>query len=531
MSSDSFTHPEMSGDEVSARLADAGFCIGPAVNVRRTVLDTFDGRLSAAGLRLELREEDSGELLLSERRSPADQLAVTAVSPVDADPDRSPFRARLAPVIGVRALIPLMTVTARRTVAVRRDGAGKIRVAVAVQDRVLLGGSQPASLGWGVEVEALQGYAKDADQARALLASLGLTSHGSTLLDLVAEGAGVDLRGYEGSPTVPLEADEPARDGFRRVLVRLADIFDANWEGTVNDVDPEFLHDLRVAVRRTRSVLAQGRHVVASGDRDRFRHGFAWLGEQTGPARDLDVYVTEWDRYVAPLGSNAAALLAPLRSHIVSLRQDEHERLARALHSEPCRDLRTAWCSWLRAGGDGTGTGTMPRDAGRPLGEVVVERMVAAQDQVLARGRGIGPRSPAEDLHELRKDAKKLRYLLECFASLLAGGPRKAFVQHLKALQDNLGEHQDTEVHASRLREMSKDLYRRPETTADTMLAMGQLSEQLDRRRQAARDEFSERFAAYDTKRTRRAFADLLSSAGLSSAGLSSPGDGSAGGR
>lgn len=526
MSSDAFTHPEMSGDEMSAHLADAGFRIGPPVNVRRTVLDTFDGRLSAAGLRLELREEDGGELLLSERSSPADRLAVTAASPVGADPARSPFWARLAPIVGVRALIPLLTVTTRRTPAIRLDGAGKIRVAVAVQDRVLLDGSQPASPGWGAEVEGLQGYAKEADRARALLVSLGLTSHGPSLLDLVADGAGADLRGYDGSPAVPLEGEEPAVDGFRRVLVRLTDIFDANWAGTVNDVDPEFLHDLRVAVRRTRSVLAQGRHVVASGDRDRFRHGFAWLGEQTGPARDLDVYITEWDRYVAPLGSDTAGLLAPLHSHIVSLRQGEHGRLARVLSSDQCRDLRTAWRTWLEAGGDGLGTGTLPGDAGRPLGEVVVERMAAAQDQVLARGRGIGPRSPAEDLHELRKDAKKLRYLLECFASLLAGGPRKAFVQHLKALQDNLGEHQDSEVHASRLRQMSKDLYRRPETTADTMLAMGQLSEQLDRRRQAARDEFSERFAAYDTKRTRRAFTDLLLSAGLSSAGLSPAGGG-----
>ena len=36
----------------------------------------------------------------------------------------------------------------------------------------------------------------------------------------------------------------------------------ANWDGTVADIDPEFLHDLRVAVRRTRVVLANAARVL-----------------------------------------------------------------------------------------------------------------------------------------------------------------------------------------------------------------------------------------------------------------------------
>ena len=59
------------------------------------------------------------------------------------------------------------------------------------------------------------------------------------------------------------------------------------------------------------------------------------------------------------------------------------------------------------------------------------------------------PDTPAEQVHDLRKDAKKLRYLLECFGSLLPKSPRKQFVKRLKALQDNLGEHQDAEVHVA----------------------------------------------------------------------------------
>ena len=115
----------------------------------------------------------------------------------------------------------------------------------------------------------------------------------------------------------------------------------------------------------------------------------------------------------------------------------------------------------------------------------------------------IRPQTPADQVHDLRKDAKKLRYLLECFGSLLPDSPRKAFVRRLKALQDNLGEHQDAEVHVTELRAISRELHQ-DGASSDTMLAIGQLTERLDERRIVARAEFAERFAAYDTKATQQ---------------------------
>ena len=506
-----FTHARMSSDEVTAHLTDSGFDIGPPSTVRRTVLDTFDGRLAAAGMRLELREGDHWELVLTDDASLPAHLAVTDVPSSAASLPAGPIRARLGPVLGVRALLPFVSVTARRLVAVRRDGAGKIHVRVVVQDRLAIEGGGRASPAWGVEVDELEGYDKDARQARAVLASLGLKARPIGLLDLIADRAHVDLRGYDGSPSVALSREEPAGDGFRRVLVRLADTIDANWDGTVHALDPEFLHDLRVAVRRTRSVLAQAKGVVPSAERARFREEFGWLGSVTGPARDLDVYVTEWDGYVASLGPETAGQLEPVLAHIAGRRREEHAALAATLTSDRYRRVQAAWRAWLDP--EGEEPGQQAPSAARPLGSVVALRVAAAQEQVVMRGRSIGPDSPATDLHELRKDAKKLRYLLECFGGVLAGAPRKAFVQQLKALQDNLGEHQDTEVHSDRLREISRELHREPGVTAETLLAMGRLTEHFEQRRQAARDEFAQRFAAYDTKRTRRNLDDLIGSA------------------
>ena len=91
---------------------------------------------------------------------------------------------------------------------------------------------------------------------------------------------------------------------------------EANRQGTIDDVDSEFLHDLRVAVRRSRSVLSHGKRVLPAHGRDHFRAEFRWLGEVTGPVRDLDVYLIEWPDYVATLDSDSAAALEPVADHI-----------------------------------------------------------------------------------------------------------------------------------------------------------------------------------------------------------------------
>ncbi|HET9443903.1 MAG TPA: CHAD domain-containing protein, partial [Acidimicrobiales bacterium] len=447
-------------------------------------------------------------LVLRGPASPPAHLGVAGAPRFARDLPAGPFRARIQPWLEIRALLPLVTVTARRTTAVRRDGSGKGRVALDLYDDVWVEGSSGAVAGgWAVEVAELAGYPKDARKARALLASLGLEP-AAGLLESAQALTGVDPRGFQGSPTVRLGAGEPALEAFRRVFANLAATMEANRQGTVDDIDPEFLHDLRVAVRRTRSVLAQGRRVLPVAVRDRYREEFGWLGGATGPARDLDVYVIEWEGYVAPLGRDGAAALGPVLDHVVARRRAEHDALNRALDSPRHHTLVASWDAWLRAG-EVEGAGP---EAGRPIGRVAADRVARAQAQVLARGRSIDAGTPAEVLHELRKDAKKLRYLLECFGGLYDPRPLKAFVQRLKALQDNLGEHQDAEVHAAQLRDMATELHGRAGVGPDTIFAMGRLTEHLEERRQAARDEFAERFSGYDTKPTARALEDLLAS-------------------
>ena len=116
------------------------------------------------------------------------------------------------------------------------------------------------------------------------------------------------------------------------------------------------------------------------------------------------------------------------------------------------------------------------------------------------------PEEPSnEELHAVRKKGKRARYAAE-----LAG--RDKLVKRAKKLQDVLGQHQDAEVQEANLRLLADQLP--PTSEASTYLALGQLVEQLDRRRRAARNAFAERFAEFDSRSTRHALDEMLDGIG-----------------
>lgn len=490
-----------------ARLAEMGFEFGNAHTMTRTLLDTFDGRLHGAKLRLEMREGDDLKLILvGEDIAPA-HLTVSCVPRFPDDLPPGPIRSRLAAIVGVRALLPIVRVTATCTPATWYDSDGKPLVTATVHEDICVYDNDDINLPpWMIEIDELTGHAKPISKTHAVLDDLGLSHLGGDTLTMVATVIGVDLAGFSGSTNVPLDPEMRAIDGFRTVLTNLADTIVANWQGTIDQLDPEFLHDLRVAVRRTRSLLGQGKDVLPPTIVERARERFSWLGALTGLARDLDVYLIEWDNYTSPLTADVIAVLEPVRDLLERRRQSAYATLMQALQSGEATAWMTTWQTWLQE---------PPRDeqqglhASLPLGEVVAKQIKRAQANLVEGGRLIRPDTPADQVHRLRKDAKKLRYLLECFGSLLPDAPRKTFVKRLKAFQDNLGEHQDAEVHAAELRAISRELHT-SSATSDTIFAIGQLTERLDQRRIAARADFAERFAAYDTKATQRALDATL---------------------
>src|SRR5204862_1088867 len=94
---------------------------------------------------------------------------------------------------------------------------------------------------------------------------------------------------------VHVDGDEPAAAAYVRGLANFADAIARNRDGAIAAIDTEFLHDLRVAVRRSRSLLRHAGGVVPEELRDCFAPELAWLQGATSDARDFDVWSLELD--------------------------------------------------------------------------------------------------------------------------------------------------------------------------------------------------------------------------------------------
>jgi len=276
------------------------------------------------------------------------------------------------------------------------------------------------------------------------------------------------------------------------VLRSLIDVVAFNIDGAIVGHDAEYLHQLRIAVRRSRTVQRQFRGVFPALELPGLRADFRWLQRATGTARDLDVHVEEFAQLAELVPESQRAALEPLRVTLVARRLDAREQLARALRSQRLQELLADWERLLES------LVELPVDdrpaAERSIGSLTGERVSAVYGRMLRMGEAIGPHSPAESYHELRKRGKDLRYLLELFGVPLFDHDVVApLVRTLKGLQDLLGRHQDREVQVALVRSLADEVAALPGGPS-ACLAMGVLIERLAADEHAARREFPDRF-------------------------------------
>jgi CHAD domain-containing protein len=301
---------------------------------------------------------------------------------------------------------------------------------------------------------------------------------------------------------VPLAYEQRSDAAAAAVLRGLLGVIEGNREGAIAGADPEFLHQLRVSVRRSRTVQRQLAGVFDALELRGFRSEFRWLQRATGDARDLDVYLLEFEDMQALVPKSMAADLAPLRQVLEHRRLTAQFEMSKAVASRRTDELLADWEmlleSLVQAPSDGR------PDATRAIGELSGERIRKAYKRVVKMGKAIEPSSPAVEYHELRKKAKELRYLLELFGTQLhPEDVVDGFVRTLKALQDVLGRHQDREVQIAMLRSLADEVGSLPRGPRG-VLAMGVLIDRLRADEAAARGEFAQRFAAFAAHKQRR---------------------------
>jgi CHAD domain-containing protein len=529
-----------SDPDEALRLTGSAFAVSDGtrpVSLRRVWLDTFDWRLYRSGLTLEqvssrgetqlvltgrdgavIAAERVGRPRTAGRGREGEQVAAgqqnsgqrdgsgpgaaaardgrqdgqphggrsTWPARLDALP-MGPLRDRLVPVAGVRALLPVA-----RAVSTVRDmrvlNPDEKTIAKLTVDRMSVTYPAAGDVAPRLTVTALRGYQTQAQRMIDLLAATpGIADGGSqSALEAALAAAGRRPGDYSSKIDVKLAPQMPAAVAMAAVLTSLFDTLEANVNGTVRDLDTEFLHDLRIAVRRTRSALKLAGDVLPGGMAGRFGAEFKWLGDLTTPTRDLDVYLLGYSGMADGLIAATPDELRPFHDHLQRSRAAEQRRLVRGLRSARFARLAVEWREALAAAAAGGSRPTIAR--------LAAARITRAHRRVIRDGSAISAASPPERLHDLRKRCKELRYLLEFFASLYDPAEHWQAVRELKALQDCLGEFQDTQVQQEELRAFAAQMMEERAAPAATLLAMGEIAAGLAVRQRQARTEFAGRF-------------------------------------
>jgi inorganic triphosphatase YgiF len=248
----------------------------------------------------------------------------------------------------------------------------------------------------------------------------------------------------------PLDSNASAAEGFSAIIRACLAQVEGNADGMLTLDDPEWVHQMRIGVRRLRACLALARKAMAPARIEPLRVELRWLAHALGQARDNDVFTLETlPAFTTAVGrnSNAAALKPALRTLAkqASARRDEARIAARAAVGS-ARFVRLVLAAAALAASplvgspDSDALDARARDVARPL----LKRRHRA---LLALGSDLAHAAP-EVRHAARLAGKKLRYATEFFAPMFAKKRTRAYRRALAALQDELGAWNDAAVAA-----------------------------------------------------------------------------------
>ncbi len=276
----------------------------------------------------------------------------------------------------------------------------------------------------------------------------------------------------------PLDPRDPPGGAAVELLRREAAELRRLLDGGSLDLDPEYLHGVRVGIRRVRAALHAFEPWLEAPRAEAVRRELGERMRGLGRLRDLDVLLArlprDLDRLDAP-GEASGRVLEAFELRRRAVRVDA----AHTLGSMEFRRAVDAISSVAAAGGAAPATlaATWPRlmaGHARKLARLQDAEVAALSD---------------EDLHRLRIAIKRLRYLSEFLAGTAPRGLTRA-VKRLALYQDLLGRAQDARVAAAQFRALARALAAERRPDPEMILVLGGLVERQRRRGVRARRRF-----------------------------------------
>lgn len=359
------------------------------------------------------------------------------------------------------AVSPVTILDTRRTVHRLQAADGSI-LAELCDDRVTAESprDEHASVSWHEwEVELVTGDETLLDAAEELVLDSG--AHHAGDASKLSRALGLPPTGLR-APRKKLSREDSTEALLTAYLVMHLDRLQQE-DLRLRAGDSEGVHQMRIATRRLRSALATYRDTLQAGVTDGLRAELKWLGGALAEARDAEVMRARIDDLVRHqrsdlvIGPVTERVALDMGARFACGRADAEAALACDRYYR-LLDQLDAFCA----------APAFSHAGNRAARRRVPGLLQADLDRTRNRHRAVeaAPPGPERDraLHEVRKAAKRLRYSAET-AQPLFGKRARRLTKAAKALQDVLGEHQDTAVARTVLREIAVSAERAGESS------------------------------------------------------------------
>ena len=292
-------------------------------------------------------------------------------------------------------------------------------------------------------LEPVRGYAKAHKQLYTSLSKLGFTGTELTFTARLLELHKEQLPETVTPATVKIKPDDVIGDTVCKMCISMIDTARSHENGVLTkSQDTEFLHDYRVSLRKTRSLVSLMKSIFPADAHQQIKQKLAEIMRPTNAARDLDVYLLEQADYEQMLPEELRAGLPAMfndfkKQHIKAY-QELNAWLSSSAYGKEIENCQ-AWFAHMLE------NNATPQ-AQQPVLAAVNQSVLKKYRKILKLGRIIHPETPDEQVHDLRLECKKFRYLLDFFAPLYPKAELSKLMKKLKKMQNTLGAFNDYSV-------------------------------------------------------------------------------------
>ena len=496
------------GRKIISDLADCYLLIQEQLKAKNVAIyDTFDWRLFERSLVLYAAKSELILHRLSDytivRRTKVNSLPKFAWDFPDGE-----LKSLLAPILEMRRLLKLTELRSQSTIYRVLNKEQKTVVRLNYEEIRRDTQAQRQIQCVHLHVEPVRGYPRYYRTTVDRLEKMGFAQINPKTMYLgVLKESNKTPGEYSSKLRLLLEPNMRSDEATKIILRSLFRTMRVNENYISEDLDTEFLHDFRVAIRRTRVVLGQLKRVFPADITKKFRRDFAVLGKLSNELRDLDVYLLKENSYKKKLPESLRYEINPLFVFLNNKRSEVLEDVKDSLCSREYAEVLRTWENFLNEPVEESPTAP---NATVPIFELARKRIHKRYAAILRTGAQLFETASDEQLHALRIECKKLRYLMEFFFSLFPRKKISFLIKELKSLQENLGGFNDLCIQRAYLRKTVDELPITDQQAKNTTLAIGSLIGSLEEQTQTVKGAFSEIFTRFASPANRRSYHELF---------------------